>query len=90
MTTRTAGGVDFTAIDGKRQGRKVPRSLRVAAWIRATACMAADLGNPIKRGNAHSDNKQNNTCKNKAGCDPGLQGLLKNASDIYYLRSEKD
>jgi len=27
--TRTAGGLDFTAIGGKRQGRKVPRSLRV-------------------------------------------------------------
>jgi hypothetical protein len=28
-TTRIAGGLDFTAIGGKRQGREVPRSLRV-------------------------------------------------------------
>jgi hypothetical protein len=28
-TTRTAGGLDFTAISGKRQGREVPQSLRV-------------------------------------------------------------
>ena len=28
-TTRTAGGLDFTAIGGKRQGREVPQSLRV-------------------------------------------------------------
>ena len=27
--TRTAGGLDFTARGGKRQGREVPRSLRV-------------------------------------------------------------
>jgi len=28
-TTRLAGGLDFTAIGGKRQGREVPQSLRV-------------------------------------------------------------
>jgi len=28
-TTRTAGGLDFAAKGGKRQGRAVPRSLRV-------------------------------------------------------------
>ena len=28
-TTREAGGLDFTAIGGKRQGREVPQSLRV-------------------------------------------------------------
>ena len=28
-TTRTAGGLDFTATSGKRQGREVPQSLRV-------------------------------------------------------------
>jgi len=28
-TTRTAGGLDFTAKGGKRQGREVPQSLRV-------------------------------------------------------------
>jgi hypothetical protein len=28
-TTRIVGGLDFTAIGGKRQGREVPRSLRV-------------------------------------------------------------
>jgi hypothetical protein len=28
-TTRTAGGLDLTAIGGKRQGREVPQSLRV-------------------------------------------------------------
>jgi hypothetical protein len=28
-TTRTAGGLDFAAIGGKRQGREVPHSLRV-------------------------------------------------------------
>jgi hypothetical protein len=26
MTTRTAGGLDFTAIGGKRQGREGPQS----------------------------------------------------------------
>jgi len=33
-TTRTAGGLDFTAKGGKRQGREVPQSLRVKPWIR--------------------------------------------------------
>ena len=28
-TSRKAGGLDFTAISGKRQGREVPLSLRV-------------------------------------------------------------
>ena len=28
-TTRTAGGLDFAAIGGKRQGHEVPQSLRV-------------------------------------------------------------
>jgi hypothetical protein len=28
-TSRKAGGLDFTAIGGKRQGREVPQSLRV-------------------------------------------------------------
>jgi hypothetical protein len=28
-TTRAAGGLDFTARGGKRQGREVPQSLRV-------------------------------------------------------------
>jgi hypothetical protein len=28
-TTRTAGGLDFTAKGGKRQGHEVPQSLRV-------------------------------------------------------------
>jgi hypothetical protein len=28
-TTHKAGGLDFTAIGGKRQGREVPQSLRV-------------------------------------------------------------
>jgi len=28
-TPRKAGGLDFTAIGGKRQGREVPQSLRV-------------------------------------------------------------
>ena len=28
-TTRTAGGLDFTAIGCKKQGREVPQSLRV-------------------------------------------------------------
>ena len=27
-TTRTAGGLDFAAIGGKRQGREVPQSLK--------------------------------------------------------------
>ena len=29
MTTRIAGGLDFTAIGGKRQGREGPQWLRV-------------------------------------------------------------
>jgi len=28
-TTRTAGGLDFSAMGGKRQGRVMPQSLRV-------------------------------------------------------------
>jgi len=28
-TTRTAGGLDFTATGGKRQGHEVPQSMRV-------------------------------------------------------------
>ena len=33
-TTRTAGGLDFTAIGGKRQGHGVPQSLRVESGTR--------------------------------------------------------
>jgi len=33
-TTRTAGGLDFTAIGGKRHGREVPQSLRVKPGAR--------------------------------------------------------
>jgi len=32
-TTRKAGGLDFTAISGKRQGREVPQSL----WVKPGA-----------------------------------------------------
>ena len=32
-TTRLAGGLDFTAIGGKRQGSEAPQSLRVEPWI---------------------------------------------------------
>ena len=32
-TARTAGGLDFTAISGKRQGREVPQSL----WVKPGA-----------------------------------------------------
>jgi len=31
-TTRTAGGLDFTAIGGKRQGREVPQSLETTRF----------------------------------------------------------
>jgi hypothetical protein len=31
-TTRTAGGLDFTAIGGKRQGREVPQSLKTTRF----------------------------------------------------------
>jgi len=33
-TTRIAGGLDFTAIGGKRQGREVPQSLKTTRWNR--------------------------------------------------------
>jgi hypothetical protein len=33
-TTRTAGGLDFTAIGGKRQGREVPQSLRAEPGVK--------------------------------------------------------
>jgi len=32
-TTRKAGGLDFTAVGGKRQGREVPQSLRVESRL---------------------------------------------------------
>ena len=41
-TSRKAGGLDFTAISGKRQGREVP--LIVAG---ETGCFAPGLENPI-------------------------------------------
>ncbi len=33
-TTRTAVGLDFTAIGGKKQGREVPQSLKTTRWNR--------------------------------------------------------
>jgi hypothetical protein len=33
-TTRKAGGLDFAAIGGKRQGREVPHSLKTTRWNR--------------------------------------------------------
>ena len=33
-TTRKAGGLDFTAAGGKRQGREVPQSLKTTRWNR--------------------------------------------------------
>jgi len=32
MTTRRAGGLDFAAIGGKRQGREVPQSLKTTRF----------------------------------------------------------
>jgi hypothetical protein len=59
-----------------------PHAQRVA-WI-------SGLEIPIKGRKAQPYNKQNNICNNKAALDPGLQGSLKNASDICYLRNAKD
>jgi hypothetical protein len=48
-TTRTAGGSDFTAKGGKRQGREVPQSLKITrvkpgaehtVWKTQTNCRA--------------------------------------------------
>jgi hypothetical protein len=47
-TTRKAGGLDFTAIGGKRQGREVPQSLKTTRWNRGFSCEAPGLENPIK------------------------------------------
>jgi hypothetical protein len=47
-TTRTAAGLDFTAIGGKRQGHGVPQSLRTTRWNRGFSCEAPGLKNPIK------------------------------------------
>jgi hypothetical protein len=46
-TTRTAGGLDFAAIGGKRQGREVPHSLKITRWNRGFSCEAPGLENPI-------------------------------------------
>jgi benzoyl-CoA reductase/2-hydroxyglutaryl-CoA dehydratase subunit BcrC/BadD/HgdB len=47
-TTRTAGGLDFTATGGKRQGREVPQSLRVEPGtkhpVRKTQSPAPEIG----------------------------------------------
>ena len=62
-TTRTAGGLDFTAIGGKRKGREVPQSLKInhpaasgrgieknliTRWNRGFSCEAPGLENQIK------------------------------------------
>jgi hypothetical protein len=44
-TTRTSGGLDFAAIDGKRQGHEVPQSLRVEPWMRV---QSTRFGKPNK------------------------------------------
>jgi len=45
-TTRKAGGLDFTAVGGKRQGREVPQSLKTTRWNRGFSCEAPGLENP--------------------------------------------
>jgi hypothetical protein len=44
-TTRTAGGLDFTAIGGKKQGREVPQSLKTTRWNRV---LRTRFGKPKK------------------------------------------
>ena len=46
LTTRTAGGVDFTAEGGKRQGREVPQSMgiQIAAAPPAEGVTAEEVG----------------------------------------------
>jgi hypothetical protein len=44
-TTRTAGGLDFTAIGGKRQGREVPPIV-----AGGPGCEAPGLENPMNLG----------------------------------------
>ena len=45
-TTRKAGGLDFTAIGGKRQGREVPQSLKTTRWNRVRSTR---FGKPNRR-----------------------------------------
>jgi hypothetical protein len=47
-TTRKAGGLDLTAIGGKRQGREAPQSLKTTWWNRGFSREAPGLENPIK------------------------------------------
>ena len=45
-TTRTAGGLDFTAKGSKRQGREVPQLLKTTRWNRARSPAMAGFGKP--------------------------------------------
>ena len=45
-TTRKAGGLDFTAIGGKRQGHAVAQSLETTRWNRVRSPAMAGFGKP--------------------------------------------
>jgi lipopolysaccharide export system protein LptA len=47
-TTRTAGGLDFTAIGGKRQGREAPQSLRAEPGAKHPVWIAQTIGPNVK------------------------------------------
>jgi hypothetical protein len=50
-TTRKAGGLDFTAIGGKRQGREVPQSLKTTRWNRVRSTRFGKPNNQFKEVN---------------------------------------
>ena len=45
-TSRKAGGLDFTAIGGKRQGHVVAQSLKTTRWSRVRSPAVAGFGKP--------------------------------------------
>ena len=47
-TTRKAGGLDFTAIGGKKQGREVPQSLRAESGAKHPVWKAQPIGPNVK------------------------------------------
>jgi len=47
-TTRLAGGLDFTAIGGKRQGSEVPQSLKVTRLNRVRSTRFGKPNHPQK------------------------------------------
>jgi hypothetical protein len=83
-TTRTAGGLDFTVIGGKRQGHEVLQSLRVEPGAKHPAWKPQSIADEIKF-SLQVTNEELFSIKNQILMTFGVSGLILILSWIVYI-----